>query len=58
MTPDASDVSSLEDLSEKQRKTIRLIRDHPEETKTELARWPNVSAPTISNHVNSNEGFE
>lgn len=49
---------TLEELSEKQRTTLRAIRENPEATQAELAEQLDVSAPTISNRVNSIDGFE
>lgn len=55
---DEHEVPPLEDLTAKQRETLRLIREQPEATQAELAERLDVSAPTISTRVNSIEGFE
>lgn len=55
---DETGAPRLEELSEKQRRTLRAIRENPEATQEELAGQLGVSAPTISNRVNSIEGFE
>ena len=49
---------SLSELTEKQRETLRAIAADPEATQTELASRLDVSAPTVSNRVNSIEGFD
>ncbi|WP_217471947.1 winged helix-turn-helix transcriptional regulator [Haloterrigena gelatinilytica] len=45
-------------LTEKQRETLRAIYDHPDATQAELADRLGVSSPTISQRVNSIDGFD
>jgi DNA-binding CsgD family transcriptional regulator len=49
---------SPDELTKKQRTTLREIAESPEATQQELADALDVSAPTISNRVNSIEGFD
>lgn len=54
-------IDSLPDpdqLTEKQLETLHAIRERPEATQRELAEILGVSAPTVSQRVNSIEGFE
>lgn len=53
--PSYPDVDSL---TAKQRRTLEAIRASPEATQGELAAELDVTAPTISNRVNSLPGFE
>lgn len=46
------------DLTEKQLETLYAIRDHPEASQRELAKVLDISGATISNRVNSIEGFD
>ncbi|WP_339104247.1 helix-turn-helix domain-containing protein [Haloterrigena salinisoli] len=45
-------------LTEKQHETLRAIYHHPDATQAELADRLGVSSPTISQRVNSIEGFD
>lgn len=46
-----------EELTPRQRTILRTIVDHPNDTQREIAGRLDVSAPTISNRVNSIDGF-
>jgi hypothetical protein len=48
----------LEDLTSKQQEILRKIRENPDATQRELGELLQISAPTVSNHVNGIEGFE
>lgn len=54
----AIESESLDQLSEKQRETLRAIHERPEATQREIAEHLGVSAPTISQRVNAIEGFD
>lgn len=45
-------------LTQKQAETLRAIRKYPDATQAELADMLGVSSPTISQRVNSIEGFD
>lgn len=45
------------DLTVKQRETLHAVYKHPEASQRDIADLLNVSAPTVSNRVNSIEGF-
>lgn len=47
-----------DDLSAKQRETLRAIHEHPEASQRELADVLDVSGSTVSNRVNAIEGFD
>lgn len=49
---------SAENLSAKERETLRLIAEQPDATQAEVAEQLGVSAPTVSNRVNSLDGFD
>lgn len=55
--PDGS-VPDLDTLTDKQRKTLRAIYDHPEATQVELAEKLDVTNATICNRVNNIDGFD
>jgi DNA-binding CsgD family transcriptional regulator len=55
---ESAPVSSLEDLSEKQREVLTEVATRPEATQQEIARRLDVSRATVSNRVNSIDGFE
>lgn len=58
-TPDAErQHMDFDELSDGQQDVLRAIRRHPEATQAELADRLGVSASTISNRVNSIEGFD
>ena len=56
--PTVVDVPDLNDLTDKQRRTLRYILDHPEATQAELAEKLDVTSATICNRVNNIEGFD
>ncbi|WP_225335336.1 MarR family transcriptional regulator [Halomicrobium urmianum] len=47
-----------EELTPKQRETMRAIREHPNATQRELADRLDVTSPTISVRVNNIDGFD
>jgi len=49
---------SADALSVKQRETLRVIAEQPDATQAEVAEQLGVSAPTVSNRVNSVDGFD
>lgn len=49
---------ALPDLTNAQRRTLQAIHDNPEASQRELAELLDVANSTISNRVNSIEGFE
>lgn len=57
-SPDSSPRIDPSSLTEKQAETLRAIRTHPDATQAELADMLGVSSPTISQRVNSIEGFD
>ena len=52
------DVPAPSSLTEKQRETLRAIAERPAATQAELADELGVSSPTISQRVNSIDGFD
>ena len=62
-SPDATDapdpdVPAFASLTDKQRETLRAIAERPAATQAELAEELGVSSPTISQRVNSIDGFD
>jgi len=58
---DEDDTDSMTDkpeVTEKQQRTLQVIHDHPEATQREIADLLDVSTATVSNRVNSIEGFD
>lgn len=53
-----TDYPSPEELSEKQRETLRAIVRYPTAPQRELAEVLDITAATVSNRVNGIEGFE
>jgi len=58
ITPSVPSYPDPEELSEKELETIRAIREHPEDSQRDLAEKLNVTSATVSNRVNSIEGFD
>ncbi len=63
-TDDSADESPVDDLptpetlSEKQREVLALVAERPEATQQEIGDQLGVSSATVSNRVNSIEGFD
>lgn len=54
----SSELPSLDELTDKQRQTLRAIAANPTATQAELAAEFDVTPATISAHVNAVDGFE
>lgn len=52
------DVPNPETLSERELETLRAIQRHPDKTQRELGKVLDISGATVSQRVNSIEGFE
>jgi hypothetical protein len=48
----------IEDISERQVRTLQAIAAHPDATQRDIASFLDVTAATVSNRVNSLSGFE
>jgi putative heme iron utilization protein len=55
---DADARPAVEDLTAKERETLRAIATHPDATQRDLAEILDISAATISNRVNAIPGFD
>lgn len=55
---DEDDYPDSDELTPKQRETLRAIREHPDATQRELADLLDVTSPTISVRVNNIDGFD
>jgi len=49
---------NLEDISERQVRTLQAIAAHPDATQRDIASFLDVTAATVSNRVNSLPGFQ
>lgn len=57
-TPDSPELPAMSEITEKQRKTLQAIYDHPDASQQEIADLLDVTAPTVSRRVNTIEDFD